>query len=136
VAAVLTAAVVAWLGYYLHNVNDLPGQTLVSPETLYPTLVMAVLVALWAWRPTRPATWALLAWTALNLFLGGVVSVLPLPVLPFDPAQTVKHYAFHAVYTLTQVPLFVLLIRRLRSPTTRPTLDQPPAPGEGTRPLP
>jgi hypothetical protein len=117
VAAVLVSAVVAWFGYYLHNINDLPGQTLFSPETLYPTLVMVVLVALWARRPNRLATWALLAWTALNLVVGGVLSVLPLPVLPFDPAQTVKHYAFHAVYTLTQVPLFVLLVRWLRSRT-------------------
>jgi hypothetical protein len=135
VAAVLTAAVVAWLGYYLHNVNDLPGQTLVSPETLYPTLVMVVLVTLWAWRPNRPTTWALWTWTALNMFLGGVVSVLPLPVLPFDPAQTAKHYAFHAVYTLTQVPLFVLLTRRLRSATARPAPGQPPGPGGEAGPV-
>jgi hypothetical protein len=112
--AIIIAALVAWIGLYLHNVNDLPEQTLFSPETLYPTLFMAGLVALWVFRPSRATTWALLGWTALNLFLGGVVSVLPLPVLPFEPEQSVKHYAFHAVYTLTQVPLLMLLARRLR----------------------
>ncbi|HEY8735732.1 MAG TPA: hypothetical protein VIO62_01670 [Candidatus Dormibacteraeota bacterium] len=44
---------------------------------------------------------------------GGVVSVLPLPVLPFIPAQTLSHYTAHAVYAGSQLPLIALAIRRL-----------------------
>ena len=124
-AAVLAAAGLAWLGFYLHNVNDLPGQTVLSPETLYPTLVTVTLVTLWIWRPVRVTTWLLFGWTALHLFLGGMVTVLPLPVLPFDPEQTVEHYTFHVVYTLTQVPLFVLLGQRWRAGRFARCADRP-----------
>jgi hypothetical protein len=45
------------------------------------------------------------AWGILNLVVGGVLSVLPLSVLPFVPEQSLTHYGAHIVYTLGQVPL-------------------------------
>ena len=51
---VLTAALISWSGFFLHNYADLPGQTILSPETLYPTLVYLVLIA--AWFLNRSAT--------------------------------------------------------------------------------
>jgi len=35
------------------------------------------------------------------------LSVLPLPVLPFTPEQSLRHYSFHVLYAATQVPLLV-----------------------------
>jgi hypothetical protein len=35
-AWVAASAALAWLGFYIHNVADLPGQTLLSPETSLP----------------------------------------------------------------------------------------------------
>jgi hypothetical protein len=35
--SVVAAAVIAWLGLLVHNVAELPGQTLLSPETLWPS---------------------------------------------------------------------------------------------------
>lgn len=55
----------------------------------------------------------LLGWIALNLVGGRILSVLPLPILPFMPSQTLYHYAFHGVYTFTQVPAVVLLVREI-----------------------
>ena len=80
---VYAAATISWLGFLVHNVADLPGQTLLSPETLVPSLVTAVLVAAYAvgWR--RVAAVGLLVWAILNL-VGGSLSVLPLSVLPFE----------------------------------------------------
>jgi hypothetical protein len=49
----------------------------------------------------------LLAWALLNLLGGAVLSVLPLPFLPFVPEQSLRHYSFHLLYGLTQVPLIV-----------------------------
>ena len=65
---------------------------------------MAALV-LWFVPATRTAgAWALIAWAVLNL-IGGALSVLPLSFLPFVPAQTVEHYAYHALYAASQLPL-------------------------------
>ena len=57
---------------------------------------------------------AALGWGVLNLVIGGIVSVLPLSILPFVPEQSVTHYGAHVVYTLGQVPLVVLGYRALR----------------------
>ncbi|GIG55903.1 hypothetical protein Lfu02_02750 [Longispora fulva] len=112
--AVPAAVVVSLAGLYVHNVNDLPGQTATSPETLYPALVALGLLAAWWWGPRPLTTYCLAGWGWIHL-VGGALSVLPLPVLPFEPEQTVRHYAFHVGYALAQLPLIVLTIRELRA---------------------
>jgi hypothetical protein len=102
------AVSLAWLGMYIHNVADLRGLTIVSPENSLPGLVWLVLFALWVWLPAqRWPTLGLLAWGALNL-VGGLATVLPLPLLPFRPEQTLRHYAFHGLYALAQLPLLLV----------------------------
>ncbi|RSM60084.1 hypothetical protein DMH04_54630 [Kibdelosporangium aridum] len=104
------AIALSWLGFVLHNVADLPGQHLLSPETLYPTLVYLALIGLLRWT-----AWPLFGWALLNGLGGGIISVLPLPVLPFEPAQTLHHYSFHVIYTLTQIPLVMLTYASIRT---------------------
>ena len=106
-------AAVSWLGLFIHNLSDLPGQTLLSPESAFPTLIYVVLVVGWFTPARRVADWALLIWCLFNLVGGAIISVLPLPFLPFHPEQTLHHYSFHAIYGVTQIPLLVVLIRRL-----------------------
>lgn len=109
--AVAIAAGVAWLGFFVHNVADLPGVSLLAPEYTIPTAVWIALLALWWAAPDRRGrTFLLLAWTLLNV-AGAILTVLPLGALPFRPEQSVRHYAFHAVYLLAQVPLLALLAR-------------------------
>lgn len=113
-ALVVVTAVVAWLGFFVHNIADLPGQTLLSPESLYPTLITVALVGLWLVPTTRTVgAWLLLAWAILNL-VGGALTVLPLPILPFTPDQSFEHYAFHILYATTQLPLIAVCIAWLR----------------------
>jgi hypothetical protein len=112
------AAVISWLGLLTHNVADLLGQTLWSPESGYPALGVALLVFLLRTRFRRAAVALLLGWAVLNLVVGGVLSVLPLPVLPFAPEQTLRHYSFHALYAATQVPLIIQTCRELRRADT------------------
>jgi hypothetical protein len=113
-AGVAAATVLSWLGLVVHNIADLPGQTLLSPETALPTVVYLVLLSL-RLRSPRPVTdWLLLGWGSLHMIGGAVLSVLPLAALPFEPEQTVRHYTFHVVYGALQVPLLVVLIRSLR----------------------
>jgi hypothetical protein len=121
-ASVVAAAVIAWLGLLVHNVADLPDQTLLSPETLWPSLVTATLLALYATGPVRLAGIGLFGWALLNL-VGGTLSVLPLPVLPFEPEQTLRHYSFHLLYAATQVPLLVVSYQLVIGPRSGPSRD-------------
>ena len=122
-ALIAGATLLSWLGLFIHNIADLPGQTPLSPESFYPGLLSAALLALWLVRATRVvATWALLVWAVVSLVGGGILSVLPIGFFPFVPEQSLRHYAFHAVYALTQVPLIWICIARLRRvPLSRPT---------------
>ena len=113
------AVAVAWIGMYVHNVADLPNLTFWSAENVVPGLVWFFLFGLWYAIPSRawPAQ-LLLAWGLLNL-VGGFATVLPLPILPFKPEQSVRHYTFHVLYALTQLPLLGVVrheLRRIRPP--------------------
>ena len=97
-----------------HNMYELPLSP-IDPENSGPMLVAVLLGLAYALRPTSKAVAAAaLGWGVLNLVIGGIVTVLPLPILPFVPEQTLTHYGAHVVYTLGQVPLVVLSYRALR----------------------
>jgi hypothetical protein len=113
---VAAATALAWLGLSIHNIADLPGQSLLSPETALPMLVYLVLfLAWWRFPRQRLTLWLLFGWGLLNL-IGGGLSVFPFPFLPFAPEQSVRHYLFHVVYGAAQLPLIALTWRGLRNP--------------------
>ena len=115
VLVVAATAVLAWVGLWVHNAADLAGQTPLSPESSGPGLVSVVLIALWFLpRSRRFAGWLLLGWASLNLIGGAILSVLPLPILPFAPEQSLRHYLFHLLYGACQVPLIAVLVVNLR----------------------
>ena len=98
---------ISWLGFLVHNVADLPDQTFLSPETLWPSVVIGALLVVYAAGLERIAGFGLLIWSTLNL-AGGILTVLPLPLLPFEPEQTLRHYSFHVLYAGTQIPLLLV----------------------------
>ena len=109
------AALLAWLGFAAHNVVEFSARTFATLDTVAPTVVTVALVVWWWRRPSGgAAVVALLTWTTLNAF-GGAITVLPVDVRPFQPAQTVSHYVMHGIYFGAQLPLMTLLIRRLRA---------------------
>lgn len=111
---VVATTALAWFGFYIHNIADLPGQSLRSPETGLPTLVYLVLfLGCWCFPSRHGMTWLLFGWGLLNL-IGGGLSVIPFPFLPFYPEQSVRHYYFHGVYGAAQLPLIYLMQSRLR----------------------
>jgi len=61
----------------------------------------------WSLPARRWPAILLLAWGALNL-VGGVATVLPLPILAFHPSRSLRHYSFHALYAVAQLPLLWL----------------------------
>lgn len=117
----------SWLGEYLHNRAELPQLSLFSPENFLMLLVAVCLFVLWVVLPNSlvPAI-LLLALATLHLVGGALISVLPLPILPFQPEQSIGHYLAHAMYGLAQVPLIVAIVwqirrsRRLRSQAAMP----------------
>lgn len=113
---VLLLALVSWLGEYAHNLFELPQLTALSPENSLPALTSLVLVGVYALKPTRRVgTVLLLLWAALHLVGGAMLSVLPLKILPFVPAQTLAHYGAHLLYGLAQLPLILLMMKAWRA---------------------
>jgi sugar phosphate permease len=68
-------------------------------------MITVTLIAAWFTRSRRGVAIGLLCWGLLHLVGGGILSVLPLPFLPFAPEQSVSHYLFHAIYAWAQIPL-------------------------------
>lgn len=107
---VIGGLAVSTLGGWYHNAVDFPGMPVHAPEmlaTIVPPLILAVW---WWWRPGHPLLVAIGFWVLLSLVVGGLLSVLPLAVWPFEPAQTALHYQAHLYYTVAQVPLLVILV--------------------------
>ena len=105
---VISTAAIAWAGLYVHNLAELPQLTPVSPENSLTALVWVVLLVVWSLRPGPAAGW-LLAAHALVQLIGGAMSVLPLPFLPFVPEQSLHHYGFHVLYAAAQVPVLLAI---------------------------
>ena len=117
--AMAVALAISWGSMLAHNLYELP-LGLQDPENYGPLIVAAAIgVAYAAWPRSPVVAGAALGWGLLNLLIGGIVSVLPLAVLPFVPEQSLTHYGAHVVYTLGQVPLVVLSSRAFRPPAAR-----------------
>ena len=97
-----------------HNLYELPLSP-IALENSGPTFVAALLGVAYAAQPgSRAIAAAALGWGVLNFTIGAVVTILPLPILPFSPEQSFTHYGAHLVYGVGQVPLLLLAYRALR----------------------
>ena len=116
---VAVAVALAWLGLLLHNAVEFPSMTLSRPEYSAPTLTWLALFLIWVLVPDRgwPSN-LLFAWGAMSL-AGAVITVLPLPILPFRPEQSLRHYGVHIIYAVTQLPILRLMWKHLHSARTR-----------------
>lgn len=109
-AVVGSAIALSVFGAAVHTVREFGVAALLAPSSgfLPVVLVQALLFLLW-WRSRRRGTLVALALSAaLQLVGGAFLSVLPLPILPFEPEQTVAHYLSHVVFGVCQVPLALL----------------------------
>jgi hypothetical protein len=113
---VVAALALSWLGLAVHNLAELGVQARLGPETVVPTAVYLLLAAGWLFPARRVAAWLLLGWGWLHAIGGGLLSVLPVPLWPYQPEQSPRHYAVHALYGTLQVPLLLVLTRYRRSP--------------------
>ena len=108
-AGVVLASVIAAAGMMAHNVFEFGPAFLLNAQTLIPLAIFG-LFALLAWaRPANAVVYVLLlVWAVLNLVGGGILSVLPLGLFPFQPEQSLGHYGAHVIYAVAQLPLVVV----------------------------
>jgi hypothetical protein len=120
------ALVLSALSMLAHNLYELPLSP-IDVENSGPIAFAFILGAAYALRPDSKLVAATaLAWGVLNLVIGGIVTVLPLSILPFEPEQSMTHYGAHVVYAVGQLPLIVLAYRALRAPSA--AADAAPSP--------
>jgi len=82
-SAVLATSTIAAVGMLAHDVFEFGPAFLAGPQTLIPLGIFAILAILAARKTAGRAAWIVLfAWGALNLVGGGILSVLPLGLLP------------------------------------------------------
>ncbi|MEX1005153.1 MAG: hypothetical protein WD156_07280 [Acidimicrobiia bacterium] len=103
VGALAIAAVGAWF----HNVTE--GMGTASPETASAVLPTIALMGWWWFDRSRTLWWATLVWIGINLLVGAILSIVPLPVWPFVPDQSLGHHLAHFAYGVTQLPAIYLL---------------------------
>ena len=109
------ALAVSWTSMLVHNLYELP-LTPIDIENSGPLLVDVLLLAgCWRFGRTMVVQVAILGWAVLNLVIGGVLSVFPLPIWPFVPEQSLSHYLAHVAYSLGQVPLTGLAVVAVRA---------------------
>lgn len=119
--AMAVALAVSALSMLAHNLYELPLSP-IDLENSGPIAFAALLAVAYAMRPdSKAAAAAAFGWGVVNLVIGGIVSVLPLSILPFVPEQSIAHYGAHVVYAVGQIPLVVLGYRALRG--TAPAAD-------------
>ena len=119
--AVHAASALAAGGMLAHDLFEFGPAFLVDSQTLVPLAIFAALSALAARQAAGLVAWtALFAWAAMNLVGGGILSVLPLGLLPFQPEQSLEHYGVHVVYALAEVPLVLVGWSGVRASWARP----------------
>jgi hypothetical protein len=119
--AITLVLALAWLGLWAHELYRVPSALGLTPDGSLPMLAIAVVLLVW-WlvaRRKRAASTALLVYGLISA-AGGMLSVLPLPFLPFVPEQTVDHYLIHILYAACQLPLCLVALSAGKLPRTRP----------------
>lgn len=113
---IIIAVAVAWLGLWAHELYRVPSAFGLTVDGSLPLLAVAGALLAWWFLAThiRAAAVALLIYALIN-FVGGILSVLPLPFLPFAPEQTADHYLIHAMYAVCQIPLMAMAFSSSKS---------------------
>ncbi|TVR77182.1 MAG: hypothetical protein EA415_00405 [Sphaerobacteraceae bacterium] len=118
------AIAIAILGSLAHNAIEFGiGSVLVSQNGELPLAFPWIAGFLTWWRIPQariPAAWFLIALAGLNLIGGGIITVLPLGFLPFEPEQSLTHYLAHLIYGVAQLPVLAVLLREVTGPATAP----------------
>lgn len=116
VAWMAFATAISLFGMAVHTVREFGLTGLWVPSTgMLPLAALQLGLLTWWVVALRRGAAIALAGTALVQLVGGaILSVLPLPFLPFEPDQSIQHYLSHLVFGIAQLPLLVLPLQRMR----------------------
>jgi hypothetical protein len=113
---VALALLASYLGIWVHEFHRVPASWGFTPEGTLSLLVPAIILFLTWWRfPHSVAAHIALGVLGTVHLLGAVVTVFPLPFLPFVPEQTIAHYLVHAVYAAGQILILLVTVHFLRN---------------------
>lgn len=104
--------VLSGVGHIVHNVQEFGVGILAAWETLLPVTITVALIGAVRRQIATGGLLAIGGWGLVVLIAGGG-SVLPLPVLPFEPEQSTAHQLTHVAYALLQVPLLAATMMAL-----------------------
>lgn len=111
-----SALVAAIVGTAIHDLAEF-GRP--APSNTGALLVVGASAAWCARSDTRRIQTigaAVLVAVAVTFLIGGAVaSVLPLPLWPWQPEQTLNHYAIHLLWAVSIVPLLLVSIEELQA---------------------
>lgn len=114
----ITTVVISLLGLAIHNLQEFGLQGMIALDLgMIPMLVLQITILLvWKFYPQRRKTMTrwLLFCALLHLVIGAFLTIFPLSIFPFEPAQTINHYIAHLIYGLLQLPLILTTLRLLR----------------------
>lgn len=103
------AALATVVGTAIHDVVEFGYP---SPQNTAPVAV-ALAATTYAWHRFEPRRAFIrvigIGFAALVLVGGAVASVIPLPIWPFRPEQSLRHYTTHALWALSLLPLLLIL---------------------------
>jgi len=105
----------AIIGFVIHNFREFGFAGLFAMEAATIPWSLIGIAGLLAWvyipQARKFAALFLIFYAALNLIGGGILSVLPLSIFPFEPEQSISHYISHVIYGVSQIPLIWLCIQ-------------------------
>ncbi|ALG85015.1 hypothetical protein ACH46_11615 [Gordonia phthalatica] len=116
---VLVLALIALAGALVHNHEDFTGRSFGIFSDVVP-LVMYLGVALLGFVPRlrAAATWALLI-TAWIMVVTALVGLIPRTAMASSAVEYPDHLGVHILVLVVQLPLIVMLIRRLNGAVCR-----------------
>lgn len=116
------AMALSMLGLVAHNLREFGFLALFSISTgTAPMLIIGLALVLIWWQMPRARIVCMVLmifYGLINLVIGGILTVLPLPFLPFEPEQSLSHYTSHVFYSITQLPLLWIGFQRLLNRAT------------------
>jgi predicted membrane channel-forming protein YqfA (hemolysin III family) len=106
-----SALVVAIVGAAIHDLVEFGRPAPTNTGALLVVGASAAWCARSDIRRIRTIGTAVLVAAAVTFLIGGAVaSVLPLPLWPWQPEQTLSHYAIHVLWAVSIVPLLLVSI--------------------------
>lgn len=102
----IATILISSIGLACHQFTEFPGAWLYNLSIVLSMMFIPVLLLFMLYNFHDPHLPCLLFIALAMLHIvGGIITVVPLSILPFYPEQTIGHYISHIIYGVCQLPL-------------------------------